>query len=153
MDPGIVSVLAALITAIASIAVAWISTRRQTDRPDRLSPNINNYNDTNAVGISKTSMPSQATSDKFLAPIPRDLLMISHIVLWVLHIATVYVVFAILAFILVAATDGTKTMKPSAGTAFFVFCVLAIILVPITVNFHKRVRRSSMIAARRGEPR
>lgn len=139
MDEGTATVIAALIGATASVAVAWISTRPQVT-PAKQSP-VTAENDTLRKEPKIDITPPRPYLGTAGKPINRSLLVISRFVLWILYIVDLFWIFITLSLIRDAITgEGVQ----NAGGGSILSFVITIFFLAVTHYFRKRVSATTI---------
>ena len=146
VDTATATIIAALIGAIASVIVAWISSRPQSLR-EGLPPSTSKITSLNYdLGVAK--QPRDETSAAHLSSIPTNstiktsLLPFSKIILWTLYIVTGFFAFCTLSspFTLTAISrhplGGESTMIMGV---FIFYLIITLVFLAVTRYFRRRV--------------
>jgi hypothetical protein len=136
MDGGTATVIAALIGAITTVTVAFISTRPQSDRPQSPPTNAQEIKTSSSGGINtKVSTGQSPDQPRLKATTSR----VRKGALWLMYFVSVFCVIGMITgvFMMISPPPGPRG-QGELITILAMYTILALIFVPITIRLRKR---------------
>jgi hypothetical protein len=141
VDTSTATIVAALIGAIASVIVAWLTTRPQSLR-EGVPPSASNYELGVAKQLRDETAAAHLSSGLTNSTIKKSLLPLSKIILWILYIVTAFFALCALGTPIVFTAISRHPLLGENTTimeVFIFYLVIALIVLAITRYFRRRV--------------